>query len=933
MASLQCPRCSQRIDVPASQRSVKCPACGYTYPLSASFHGWQGALGLAEDARRSRDFSAACAIYNEILAIDPACCDAYWGRALSRWAMTIAFTAEGSSIVICDHWESGKFRDDPDVTAAVKAACNDAPLVRYYAGLISEIEKAQQTNKFYSATTPPAQIVLVTATSDDAELFEAESDDAEWFEAASDDMVWFEAESLHALLCAQDINCVFPQMYMSQYEMGQAKEARLYHDLNTAGTMIYYHPETHSDDREASALAKRFLAMKQSGHPVSRKLILVCKEQSMADPEIDWLRDEADIHLTVAEDDLPAATILDFLNEEGNKESWVFSAVQSGALIEDYERVRTAANQQIAKGNFDAGLDICMKLLHMNAWDGRVYIMMLMCDLGARNDQELIESETPLADQELFIAANQLGDVNVRLHCNTLSEENQAFIKQREKEAFERKFAESKRIRLEEEKRAAEERKRAAEERKRAAEERKRLEEEELKRQERAKQLLAAMEAQRQEKKKRRRDTRFGWLFLAAVLALMLWIGGPQIQEFVQAQVGPGRAYARAMALYESGDYAAAAGIFEDLGDHEDSADLYGQCMVRLRQQQFEQAISQGGDPANRADAVESLLELLEDYPEGQEYLDRWHEEAAQYYRQGQFAAAQKLLRGFGDKDPLQLELRRMAQNAGLISISDTGAFLAVTADAGLLTQGCEHLGIQETAAWSVSISDSGASAGLIRPDGTACLYGGLAGKFDVSGWTDMRVIQITDSQVVGLQRDGTLRCAEKGVLARDVKCFDACDGDVIAVRQDGTVFCTNEKLRDLLADCANAVYAAVARPYRDQYQAYIVDGDNALYIYSYTPASGGSVCEAHQDARNIVAVITDSGEAGILYSDGDVAPVNSSDKEFPQFGSAYIADFSDLIAMRISADGSGSAPTAADADARALGNIINRQTNIGFPY
>lgn len=146
---------------------------------------------------------------------------------------------------------------------------------------------------------------------------------------------------------------------------------------------------------------------------------------------------------------------------------------------------------------------------------------------------------------------------------------------------------------------------------------------------------------------------------LLAVLLLLLT--GCDSQDYEQAQ-----------ALYQAGDYAAAAEVFEALGDYEDSSQMAMACKYALAQEQYE---------AGEYTAASREFALLGDYEDSPQMVTACqYALAEELYEAGELLAAEASFRTLGDyRDSPDWVLRcRYEQGRALLEAGDYPAALEI---------------------------------------------------------------------------------------------------------------------------------------------------------------------------------------------------------------------------------------------------------------
>ena len=214
------------------------------------------------------------------------------------------------------------------------------------------------------------------------------------------------------------------------------------------------------------------------------------------------------------------------------------------------------------------------------------------------------------------------------------------------------------------------------------------------------------------------------------------------------------RSYARASALYDSGDFTGAAQIFYQLDDYSDSALRYADCRCALSIQ----AYLEGNESSARS--------LLLDVPDVVERVKK----AAEKVASGEAEAAAILAAPLYQAENLSAMERTMENLTAVRSDRKEGLIaagryhtVAVTASGNVLATGDNSMGqCNVTGLTGVKQVAAGAFHTVaLKNDGTVVAVGNNSkGQCDVSGWTDIVAIAAATADTIGLKSDGTVVAA-----------------------------------------------------------------------------------------------------------------------------------------------------------------------------
>lgn len=878
MLRIYCSQCGGTVSIQENQRVALCDHCGNTVPVPRGYTKLESSFNYAMEARLRRDFAAAQAAYSEIVKAHPDSAAAYWGRALSRYEVEYQPINEIEYRLVCHQAELRDFAADADVQKALDLAQGEEKAS--YQEECGRIAALQVEVSAHAAVTAPYDVVIAVDENNPAALEHA--------------------RAIRTGATAAGLRCLCPALDLQQTPR-QDWEPVLYHGLNTAGAMVYVAVGRNAFPPDAKFDAERYLSLKaKSLRAASRKiqrLILAFSGLNEYEDIPDSLFDGADERVSMEGPEF-VAKVCNLLTEKGYGDA--LRTENAGHENYKYTNLIRQARLSLDGGDFQAAEDAYNQILNYNPRESQAYWGLLLAKNHCKNEDALIQLGTLVWEDGSYKSAVAFANEREAQTYQSVAEASEKMYKVHQEQAAEHA--------------------------------RKREEQEQL-RARKEKEVQEAFETRKRKKAKARKRS----IAIFLILAILLAAGCFLFYRQKQADDAIEETYQQAMSYYNGGDFSSAQALFEELGDYKDSAAMYDRCTEDQKQKSFYQAQFNGESLETRASAVRTMLSLVDEFPEAQDYLDQWLQEGEEYYAQGKYAKAMLALKGFGQASQAYIEVWRTYQSQGLVSISDGGTILAISAsDGSLMAYNCEHLNIEEGSYKSVSLSDSGKSAALVRSDGTAYLTGAVADTADISGWTGLRCIQTTDEVVVGLMTDGTLLSSKAGVLASDVKQFDLTDGQVAAVRNDGTVYCTHEPTQEILSQVTDAAYVALSwssLPLNDySFQVYIVDHSNRLTVMRCSKDMGNGEIDTDFPTNSIVAAISDSGCVGVLSTGGNVYSSGWASQSSVAFNNTFLVDFSDLMDLRILSDGTGYGLNGMEEAEIAIRKQINALEGVGMP-
>lgn len=884
MFQVFCPRCGHMAVAETDGRVATCARCKEKYPVPKGYSRLESSFVHAMDARLRRDFTAAQTIYSEILKQYPNSAAALWGRAISRYGVEYQKLSEQQYRLVCHQATLADFTGDADVVKALQLAQPEE--IGYYTAESQRIGQLQKKVAAYAALTEPVDVVLVVDANHAGSM------------AA--------AKAIRTGISAAGLRCVCPAMDLQQTPR-QDWEPALYHGLQTASAMVYVAVGADAFGEEALFDAGRFLSRKAASHTSAagqvQQAVVAFARLSEYDDIPDALFDGADRRMSITGQDF--MTQLCELLQQARADYAGALRVESGSNENyAYTNLIRQARLSLEAGNFRSAQDAYNEILNFNPRESQAYWGLLLAQNRCPTEDALIKKGALIREDSNYRSAV-------------------AFANEREAQTYRQVAQEAEQSDQLHRTQAAEE-KRLQEE----AEAYRAMQEEQL-----------ALDKERQRAKQARAN------IFRVVIALVALVAAVFIGLHIYKSGEEGRAmeaqYKLAMEHYNSGEYNQAIIEFKVLGDYKDSLQMIETCEAENDRRRFYEGERLGADLKTRSQAVAIMESLAEERPDAQEYLDKWLREAQDYYNAGEYRNAYLAVRGYedipGEGYRLFRDVWRRYMSQGIISAADNGSVLAIQDGSGRLRiRDVDHLDIRDESYQSVSLSNSGKSAGLVLTDGTAYLAGEVAGLYDISGWTGMRSIQVSDDQVVGLQADGTLICAGNGVLATDVLQFHANSGHVAAVRKDGTIFCTDTVLQEALAQTNDAVYVALSyRAFTStdvRTTLYIVNEKNEMQLIYNDWMLGVAKGDTDLPTGGVLAVIIDSGAVAVLRTDGNVYSSRTKNPSKTEYTDAFLVDLSDAMDVRIRSDMTGYGLNGSDELQIEMRKFINDLENIGLP-
>lgn len=779
MLHIYCPICHGRLLLEPGQKTAVCGNCHNTVPVPRGYTELESGFNYAMEARIRRDFTAAAAAYTDIINQHPDLAAAFWGRALSRYGIEYQSIGNNQYRLVCHQSELKDFSGDEDVRKALSLAEGDEK--ENYSRETMRISELQAAVSRYAAVTAPYDVIIACST----------------VPAAG------QVQNIQATLNAAGCRTFCPALELITVPR-QDWEPMLSRAFSTAQTMVIVAVGKDAFTADLCFDAERFLHRKaklqRNAAGQIPKLIIAFDNLNEYEDIPDSIFDGADERLPVADVEF-SKNLSEIVTATAADYSSALRQEASGHENFEYSNLISSARLSLEGGDFDDARRAYEQVLNYNPRESQAYWGLLLLEHECRNEEELILDGVDIAPASNFKNAV-------------------AFATEREQQTY-RDVAK----RCKEEENRLKEQDQEEERLKREQEEQRVQKEQEV---EKAREQK--IKSERREKKK----GKYRMIVFAAIVVIAAAAGGLYYRQYSTTTGATEKQYKAAQSLYNSFEYKEAAELFQDLGSYKDSEDMYVQSMAEYYTKDYHQAVEDGQDYENRANAIGRLKSALEFVPEAQEQLDEWMKEGEDYYyANGADYTAYQLLYKFGTESQAFIDLWRDALAEGLIAASDDYDAVAILqADGTIQYNECEGLNFEDGSARSVSLSDSADSAAVVRADGTVYVTGKVADKADVSGWTDVSSVQTTDDTVVALTKDGTLLSSSKGTLATGIRQFDFPGDNVIAARLDGTVFCTDSDVEEVLSDWSDVVYVVMEGETMDDIAVLAATSENTLLQY-----------------------------------------------------------------------------------------------------
>lgn len=801
MIRIYCPICNGMLKLQEDQKEAVCLNCGHVVQVPQGYTEVESSYLFAAEAVKRRDFQGAVQAYTDLLRAYPGQAEAYFRRALAAYEIEYQKLSDGSYRLVCHQAEKTDFLENEDVKKALSLA--DGTQKETYLEQAKKIQLLQNQVSDYAKSHLPVDV---------------------WLSVAGENILSVDqAVKIRQLLKAVDLNVFCPELDLIE-EDRRNWECALYRAESTAKVMILTAAEKDGFTEDVNFDAERFLYRKEKAPRAAKNqipsLIVAFSNLDEYEDIPDSYFDGIDHRLDMLQDNFASE-----LREAVEKAMRDYrGALKEQAGTHDsfsYANLLLQARQTLEGGRFEEAAEQYRELLLKNPTESQAYWGLLLCARGCRTEQELIQTGNDLTKEGNY--------------QNAL-----AFASEREQQTYREvadKVQEMASVYEEQEK------------------ERKRIEreqEEERRRQEIEVEKAGKRKQEEERRAKQRRSARIR-LFLIVVLVAAAVSGIGYVVYSKSPQGIMAKQYKEAKSAYSRNQYEEAYDLFADLEDYKDSAQFAEMCWGKLRQSRYKEVVGDIDDMKRRADAI-TVIRTAEPYvAEASGVLEEMYAEGLAYLEEGKIYEAWNTLRSFEESDENRIRAWRRAFGYGCLSGSSDGKILVVTENGELFLDGIGgSFEFEEGTVRSASLSDSGASAGVVRSDGTAYLRGAVS-ENSVSGWKDLVCIQVSDDLAAALGTDGSLYVTGQGRVASDVVQVDVSGSYVIAVRSDGSVYCTNPAV-SIPGEWKKIAYAVLA-------------GDGALAV-TEDGVLLQSGCRYDLPDTNVLAVCQGSGQVGVMLLD-----------------------------------------------------------------
>ena len=254
----------------------------------------------------------------------------------------------------------------------------------------------------------------------------------------------------------------------------------------------------------------------------------------------------------------------------------------------------------------------------------------------------------------------------------------------------------------------------------------------------------------------------------------------------------PSRAYSKAEALLEAGDYDAAAEAFGAAGNYSDAAErvqatYYAKAEALLEAEDYDAAAEVFGAAGNYSDAAERVQATY--YAKAEALLEA-----------GDYDAAAEAFGALGDYKDAKVRSFELWSTVTVRDTVSAGCWhtVGLRSDGTVIAVGRNGDGQCDVSGWTdiVAVSAGGWHTVGLRSDGTVvAVENNDDGQCDVSGWTDIVSVSAGDAYTVGLRSDGTVIAVGGNYVGQcdvsgwtDIVAVSAGNWHTVGLKSDGTV-------------------------------------------------------------------------------------------------------------------------------------------------
>ena len=814
MLQIYCPVCNGLLKLNENQKEAVCQNCGRVVPVPWGYTEAESGFLFAAEAMERRDYEGAYAAYSDIITAHPDLAEAYFKRAIASYEIEHQKLSDGSYRLVCHQAEKTDFLENEDVKKAL--TLSGGAQKADYERQAAEIHALQQQVAAYAKAHPPVDV---------------------WLEVSGDSLLSLDkAVQIRQLLNVSGFSVFCPALDLLE-DQGGEWESALYRAASTAKLMILAAAEPSAFTEEVNFDAQRFLYRKEKAIRAAKGQIPslfvvfsgIDEYEDIPDSYFDGIDRRIDMSQPSFASELKEAAIEAMSDYQG--------ALREQAGTHEsfsYANVLLKARQTLESGRFADAAAQYEEILLKSPTESQAYWGQLLCQYSCRTEQELIQ-----AGKDITLENN---------YRNAL-----AFASERERQTYQDVAAKGKEM--------------AAVYAEQERERLRKLEEQEEERRRKS------VEVGRAEKKKQKDEQKAGLkrkarirIFAAAVVILA--VGGFMgYKAWTKSPAGIRAAtYKKASSAFNRNEYEEAYELFHELGDYKDSEANAEVCRLRVLQNEYYKGLDMLDDWQTRPQGIQKILNARGYINEADQRAEEFKEEIRQYYEEGNLYEAWRIAQVFEQESDLYVKIWREVFGRGILVGSQMGTVLALDEYGNVLQGGSgPFFGLEEEKAISVAISDSGLSAGIVRRDGTAHLVGEASGWLDVSGWSNLVSLKLSDDLAAGLGADGSLYVTGQGKVASHVIQVDVDGSYLIAVREDGSLYCTNPNVQ-IPGEWSDIAYAILVR---DGIVAVQTDGTLLQSGCSYPIADTG-----------VAVVYHGSGRVGALTIEGDMSCSEGDSKE-----------------------------------------------------
>ncbi|MBR3241919.1 MAG: TIR domain-containing protein [Parasporobacterium sp.] len=398
MITFKCKMCGGDLHPEDNATTCECEYCGSVQTIPTADNEKKGNLfNRANRLRMAAEYDKAAAVYTSITAEFPEEAEAYWGLCLCKYGIEyVEDPVTAKKIPTCHRTRSDSIMDDPDFDQACENA--DAIAKKVYREEAKAIDRLQRDILSVVANESPYDVFICYKETDDNG------------ERTEDSVL---AQDIYDALTAKGLKVFFARITLED-KLGKQYEPYIYAALHSAKVMLSIGTQyEYFDAVWVKNEWARFLDMMKSDK--SKTLIPCFKDIDAYDMPREFKNLQAqDMGKLGWLQDLTRGVMKLCGKDEVQKQQAVIvqQPVQSANPTTDSLLKR--AFVFLEDGEWDSAIEYADKVLDINVENGQAYLVKLMADLKARNQEEFTAVREDFSENQQYKKIVRFGDEELK---------------------------------------------------------------------------------------------------------------------------------------------------------------------------------------------------------------------------------------------------------------------------------------------------------------------------------------------------------------------------------------------------------------------------------------------------------------------------------------------------------------------------------------